>query len=174
MNRFRTKKKNKDEVAAARPSIESEASGPFRMFGRKRSQEDAKKELDLASALPPTDDFRTSLLMTGLSARFSMLREQDDPNSKLGKASDDSVLFPKRQSRLADFGLGAGLHDIAEVESIRAPPFSRFDSYNSSDDAASTSGSIMNRSKPTDGNNLFGGRQKIYKIPAGGSARNGE
>ena len=160
-------------MAAARLSIESEASGPFRMFGRKRSQEDAKKELDLASALPPTDDFRTSLLMTGLSARFSMLREQDDPNSKLGKASDDSVLFPKRQSRLADFGLGAGLHDIAEVESIRAPPFSRFDSYNSSDDAASTSGSIMNRSKPTDGNNLFGGRQKIYKIPAGGSARNG-
>ncbi|KAJ6439724.1 Centromere protein 3 [Purpureocillium lavendulum] len=173
MNRFRTKKKNKDEIATGRPSIESEPSGPFRMFGRKKSQEDAKKELDLASALPPTDDFRTSLLMTGLSARFSMLREQDDPNSKLGKASDDSVLFPKRQSRLADFGLGAGLHDIAEVESIKAPPFSRFDSYNSSDDAASTSGSIMNRGKPTDGNNLFGGRQKIYKIPAGGSGKNG-
>ncbi|UNI22750.1 hypothetical protein JDV02_008611 [Purpureocillium takamizusanense] len=173
MNRFRTKKKNKDEVAAARPSMESDSSGPFRMFGRKKSQEDTKKELDLASALPPTDDFRTSLLMTGLSARFSMLREQDDPNSKLGKASDDSVLFPKRQSRLADFGFGAGLHDIAEVESIRATPFTRFDSYNSSDDAASTSGSIMNRAKPTDGNNLFGGRQKIYKIPAGVGAKNG-
>ncbi|PNY25336.1 Uncharacterized protein TCAP_04726 [Tolypocladium capitatum] len=173
MNRFRAKKKNKEEVAAFRPSMESESSGPFRMFSKKKSQDDdRKKELDLTSALPPSDDFRTSLLMTGLSARFSMLREQDDPKSKLGKASDDSVLFPKRQSRM-DFGLGGGLHDIAEIESIRSPPFARFDSYHSSDDAASTTGSIMNRAKPTDGNNLFGGRQKIYKIPAGGNPKAG-
>ena len=175
MNRFRTRKKNKDEASAARPSLESESSGPFRMFGRKKSQEDdlPKKELDLTSALPPSDDFRTSLLMTGLSARFSMLREQDDPRSKLGKASDDSVLFPKRQSRMMDFGLGGGLHDIAEVESIRSRPFARLDSFHSIDDAASTSGSMMNRGKATDGNNLFGGRQKIYKIPAGGNAKVG-
>ncbi|POR37611.1 Uncharacterized protein TPAR_02190 [Tolypocladium paradoxum] len=174
MNRFRAKKKNKDEVSAVRPSMESETSGPFRMFSKKKSQdEEPKKELDLTSALPPSDDFRTSLLMTGLSARFSMLREQDDPKSKLGKASDDSVLFPKRQSRLTDFGLGGGLHDIAEIESIRSPPFARFDSFHSSDDAASASGSIMNRAKPTDGNNLFGGRQKIYKIPVGGNPKAG-
>lgn len=175
MNRFRTKKKNKDEISAVRPSMESESSGPFRMFGKKKIQDDEpKKELDLTSALPPSDDFRTSLLMTGLSARFSMLREQDDPKSKLGKASDDSVLFPKRQSRMMmDFGPGGGLHDIAEIESIRSPPFARFDSYHSSDDAASTTGSIMNRAKPTDGNNLFGGRQKIYKIPAGGNPKAG-
>ncbi|KND90615.1 hypothetical protein TOPH_04674 [Tolypocladium ophioglossoides CBS 100239] len=175
MNRFRTKKKNKEEISAVRPSMESESSGPFRMFGKKKSQDDEpKKELDLTSALPPSDDFRTSLLMTGLSARFSMLREQDDPKSKLGKASDDSVLFPKRQSRMMmDFGQGGGLHDIAEIESLRSPPFARFDSYHSSDDAASTTGSIMNRAKPTDGNNLFGGRQKIYKIPVGGNPKAG-
>ncbi|KAJ4190260.1 hypothetical protein NW767_005888 [Fusarium falciforme] len=168
MNRFRGRKKGKDELDAPRPSVESESSSPFKMFGKKKApEEEPKKEIDLASALPSTDEFRTSLLMTNLSARFSMLREQDDPNTKVGKASDDSVLFPKRQSRMMDFGFSAGLGDIAEVESIRAP-FAR-SSFQSSDDAASTSGSMMGRSKPTEGNNLFGGRQKIYKIAAGGS-----
>ena len=142
------------------------------MFGKKKTQEEEPKaDLDLASALPSSDDFRTSLLMNGLSARFSMLREQDDPNSKIGKASDDSVLFPKRQSRLDMFS-GAGLHDIAEVESIQAPKFARQGSFHS-DDAASTSGSVMNRSKPNEGNNLFGGRQKIYKITGGTNKANG-
>ncbi|KAI6784535.1 uncharacterized protein J7T54_006580 [Emericellopsis cladophorae] len=170
MNRLRGRKKAKDE-APPRPSVDSESSGPFKMFGRsKKPVEENAPQVDLASALPPTDDFRTSLLMTGLSARFSMLREQDDPASKLGKASDDSVLQPKRQSRM-DFGLGNGLDDIAEDSSFRNPPFARMDSYQS-DDAASLSGSIMNRAKPTEGNNLFGGRQKIYKISAtGGNGR---
>lgn len=138
------------------------------MFGKskKSQEEEPKPELDLTTALPPSDDFRTSLLMTGLSARFSMLREQDDPNTKVGKASDDSVLYPKRQSRLMDFGFGGGLSDIAEVESIRAP-FVRNSAYQS-DDASSTNGSVMTRSKPTEGNNLFGGRQKIYKISGNG------
>ncbi|KAG5996816.1 hypothetical protein E4U54_002493 [Claviceps lovelessii] len=172
MNRFRNKKKGKDDVSiGGRPSMDAEPSGPFRMFGKKKTQDDdSKTELDLATALPSSDDFRTSLLMTGLSARFSMLREQDDPNSKLGKASDDSVLQPKRQSRLADFGgLGGGLHDIAEIESLGAPQAGRFDSY-PSDDASSITGSVMSRAKPNEGNNLFGGRQKIYKLAAGSRA----
>ncbi|QUC23764.1 uncharacterized protein UV8b_08005 [Ustilaginoidea virens] len=172
MNRFRNKKKARDDASIGeQQSIYPESSGPFRMFSKKKSQDDEHKtELDLAAALPSRDDFRTSLLMTGLSARFSMLREQDDPNSKLGKASDDSVLFPKRQSRLAEFGgLGGGLQDIAEVESLKLPSLGRYDSYQS-DDAASTTGSIMSRSKATEGNNLFGGRQKIYKLAAGSRA----
>ncbi|RDA93188.1 hypothetical protein CP533_3196 [Ophiocordyceps camponoti-saundersi (nom. inval.)] len=175
MNRLRGKKKNKDEAFPVRPSMDTESSGPFRMFAKKKSQEEEepKKQVDLTAALPPSDDFRTSLLMTGLSARFSMLREQDDPHSKLGKASDDSVLFPKRHSRLGDYGLAAVLPDITEIESIKARPFARVDSYVSSDDAASTNGSIMNRGKPSDGNNLFGGRQKIYKIPVGSTAKGG-
>ncbi|KAM7201603.1 hypothetical protein V8F20_004831 [Naviculisporaceae sp. PSN 640] len=174
MNRFRTKRRAKDDSAAGRSSEDSEAAPPKSSFtfrrGKKTQVEEPKKEIDLATALPSTDDFRTSLLMTNLSARFSMLREQDDPNTKIGKASDDSVLFPKRQSRMADFGYGAGLglSDIAEVESIKAP-FMRTDSL-ASDDASSTkSGSIMSRPKPAEGNNLFGGRQKVYKIPAGSS-----
>ena len=169
MNRFRTKKKGKDDASiGGRPSIEADSSGPFRMFGKKKQLDDgAKRQVDLAAALPPSDDFRTSLLMTGLSARFSMLREQDDPNSKLGKASDDSVLSPRRQSRLAlEYTSPNTLHDIAEVESLRAPAFGRFDSYQS-DDASSTTGSVMGRAKPIEGNNLFGGRQKIYKLNAG-------
>ncbi|KAK7959908.1 uncharacterized protein PG986_004762 [Apiospora aurea] len=175
MNRFRTKKKAKEEAAAPRPSQESESSG-FRFRKGKKPQEEPKPEIDISSALPSSDDFRTSLLMTGLSARFSMLREQDDPSTKIGKALDDSVLFPKRQSRMQDFGpAGAlsalgGLTDIAEVESIRAP-FARNDPYASDND--STHGSIMTRAKPTEGNNLFGGRQKVYKIAAGGGGMNG-
>jgi len=171
MNRFRTRKKAKEE-AAARVAEDQPSMPSFMGFrrGKKAQEEEPKKEIDLTAALPPSDDFRTSLLMTGLSARFSMLREQDDPNTKIGKASDDSVLYPKRQSRLVEFGYG-GLADIAEVESIRAPPsFSRMDSY-IDDDSDSTKDSIMNRAKPTEGNNLFGGRQKIYKIPVGGSTK---
>lgn len=165
MNRFRAKKKEKED--APRPSVDSQPSGPFRMFGKgKKSQEDdGSKQMDLTAALPATDDFRTSLLMTGLSARFSMLREQDDPASKLGKASDDSVLFPKRQSRLMEFGFGPGLGDIVEVESIKASNFSGVDSIHTSDDGVGAS--IMDRARPNDGNNLFGGRQKIYKLGAG-------
>ncbi|KFH45442.1 hypothetical protein ACRE_037650 [Hapsidospora chrysogenum ATCC 11550] len=170
MNRLRGRKKVKDEPTP-RPSIDSEASGPFKMFGRsKKPAEEPKQELNLTEALPSSDDFRTSLLMTGLSARFSMLREQDDPTSKIGKASDDSVLFPKRQSRM-DFGLGSGLQDIAEDTSLRSPSFARMNSFQSSDDGASTNGSVMNRGKPTEGNNLFGGRQKIYKITSSGNGR---
>ncbi|KAI6082744.1 hypothetical protein F4821DRAFT_205809 [Hypoxylon rubiginosum] len=171
MNRFRTKKKARDEISAPRPSQDSESSTSFRPFRKgKKLQEPEKVEIDLSSALPSTDEFRTSLLMTGLSARFSMLREQDDPNSKIGKASDDSVLFPKRQSRM-DYGGFRGLGDIAEVESIRAAaPFARKDSYNSDDADSMTASSVMGRSKATEGNNLFGGRQKIYKIPVGASS----
>jgi hypothetical protein len=190
MNRFRTKKKAKEAPEGqVRASTDSDGSSvpalkTSKSWGRKKNQEpEPQLEIDLTNALPSSDDFRTSLLMSGLSARFSMLREQDDPNSKIGKASDDSVLFPKRQSRLNDFGFQSnGLSDIAEVSSINGsirPPFAfgRADSYGAGDgygtDDDSPQGSIMNRSKPGEGNNLFGGRQKIYKIPvnASGSSR---
>ncbi|KAK4126915.1 hypothetical protein N657DRAFT_566327 [Parathielavia appendiculata] len=169
MNRFRTKKRAKDDLAAGRSSEESEhASLSFFRKGKKAQQEEVKKEFDLANALPSDDNFRTSLLMSNLSARFSMLREQDDPNTKIGKASDDSVLYPKRQSRLADFGYGGvgGLTDIAEVESIRGHNFLRTTSVASDDPDSGAGASVLTRARPTEGNNLFGGRQKIYKIPA--------
>ena len=133
-----------------------------------------KPEINLMTALPATNDFRTSLLMPQLSARFSMLREQDDPTTKVGKANDDSVLFPKRASRLNLFAHNP-LTDISEVESIHTsirPPFVRADrSYSLSDGYASDDGgSMISRSKPGEGNNLFGGRQKMYRVPAGGES----
>ena len=120
--------------------------------------------------------------MPGLSARFSMLRAQDDPTSKIGKASDDSVLFPKRASRLELFNHN-GLTDIGELDSLRGsirPPFAfRTDSYSTdggygTDEDGFKSGSIMSRAKPGEGNTMFGGRQKIYKIPVDGSSRRHE
>jgi hypothetical protein len=154
-----------------------------RMFTRKKAKQakaEPKLELDLSVALPASENFRTSLLMPNLSARFSMLREQDDPNTKIGKAVDDSVLQPTRQSRLHDMGYSPyGLDDIAEVNSIRSsirPPFAatgRANSYASdtgynTDDDSLHNGSVMSRARPGEGNVLFGGRQKIYKIAGDG------
>lgn len=163
MNRFRARRKAKEEAAAAKHAAEAESTTPFKLFSKgKKSHEEPEKKIDLSSVLPPTDDFRTSLLMTGLSARFSMLREQDDPNSKIGKASDDSVILSNRQSRGPDLNFG-NLGDIAEVESVRAPQsLRRMNSFTSSSDADAAG--VMGRGRPTEGNVLFGGRQKVYKV----------
>ncbi|GAB7351484.1 hypothetical protein MBLNU459_g2135t1 [Dothideomycetes sp. NU459] len=178
MNRFLNKKKTADDFNSS-PLSPPQSSKRWRKA--KKAQVEEKPQIDVAAALPPSDDFRTSLIMPNLSARFSMLREQDDPNSKLGKASDDSVLQPQRQSRLLDFGFTSNnLSDIAEVSSVYSsirPPFARqrTDSYASEEgtDDASLNGSMMSRARHGEGNVLFGGRQKIYKIPygAGSSAK---
>ena len=181
MNRFRSRKKPHGEVSregSRRTSFDSDVpalpSFASRTFKRKKNTApEPKPEIDLSNALPASDDFRTSLLMPKLSARFSMLKEQDDPTSKIGKANDDSVLFPKRASRLDLFNNRPGLSDIAEVDSLRGsirPPFAslRTESYGS-DGYATDDGSVMSRSRPGEGNTMFGGRQKIYKIPVGGA-----
>ncbi|KAH7401000.1 hypothetical protein DE146DRAFT_485106 [Phaeosphaeria sp. MPI-PUGE-AT-0046c] len=159
MNRWLTRKKDgADEPATGKKAKKG-----------KKAQEEVKPEFNLDAALPKVDDFRTSLIMPGLSTRFSMLREQDDPSSKLGKASDDSVLSPKRQSRLHEFGfVPGGLSDIAEVSSLNGsirPPFAseRQNSFDSREEDAN-SGSMMSRARPFEGNLFFGGRQKIYMI----------
>ncbi|KAL8674144.1 MAG: hypothetical protein Q9168_001481 [Polycauliona sp. 1 TL-2023] len=182
MNRFRSRKKSFNDASAEpsrRPSTESDvpalpifSSKTFRR--NKKTQPEPKPQLDLATVLPPSDNFRTSLMMPNLSARFSMLREQDDPHSKIGKANDDSVLFPKRASRMDLFNSGP-LNNISEHQSIHAPirpPFasSRTESYGSdgtnwTDDDRS----MISRARPGEGNTMFGGRQKIYKIPVGAS-----
>jgi hypothetical protein len=159
MNRWLTRKKDAGDDAAAGKKAKK----------GKKGQEEVKPEFNLDAALPKIDDFRTSLIMPGLSTRFSMLREQDDPSSKMGKASDDSVLQPKRQSRLHEFGfVPGGLSDIAEVTSLNGsirPPFTneRQDSFDSREEDDG-SGSMMTRARPGEGNVLFGGRQKIYMI----------
>lgn len=182
MNPFRSRKKSHD-AGDQRPSIDSNAP-PVPSFASKTFKRSKKplpeptpQQIDIATALPSSDDFRTSLIMPNLSARFSMLREQDDPMSKIGKANDDSVLFPKRASRLNLFNRNE-LTDIAEVDSVRSsmrPPlapwgtnsYGSFESCGTEDDG-SRSGSVMSRSRPGEGNTMFGGRQKIYKINVGG------
>lgn len=169
MNSFRPWKKSKDAPAEAEGPAIPKLSG--RTFRRNKKQPEMKPQLDLANALPSSDNFRTSLLMPKMSARFSMLREQDDPTSKIGKASDDSVL-PKRSSRFGD------LSDILEAPLVRPsyatsktdPTWSN-DGY-ATDDDSTNNGNIMNRSRPGEGNVLFGGRQKVYKVPTGGSSSN--
>ena len=161
MNRFLTRRRAKD-------------GGDILSKGKKGKKSTATRqpEFDLDTVLPSTENFRTSLLLPNLSARFSMLREQDDPTSLLGKASDDSVLHPKRASRLPDFGYASGLSDIAEVSSFSSlvkPPFSdqRVGSMASTNGSAADDGStgtVMNRSRAREGNNLFGGRQKTFKV----------
>lgn len=170
MNRFLHKKKGGDDPVSPPQVAKKWKKG-------KKMQHEHKPQLDLTSALPSTDEFRTSLIMPTLSTRFSMLREQDDPKSKLGKASDDSVLHPHRQSRLLDFGFSSnGLNDIAEVASIKSsvrPPFARDrhgsfaseDGYGT-DNESSHHGSMISRARPGEGNMLFSGRQKVYKIPS--------
>lgn len=175
MNRFRKNKKEKAKEEAEVPeSTQSSFTTKLTKKGKKEEPE-PKPELDLSTALPSSDDFRTSLIMPKLSARFSMLREQDDPASIIGKASDDSVLFPRRASRLNIFGHNPNLlSDIDEVSIEGSRPsvaLGRADSYASgfdgygTDDDRSQHGSMMSRARRAEGNNLFGGRQKVYKIP---------
>ncbi|KAI7277182.1 hypothetical protein KC335_g79 [Hortaea werneckii] len=149
---------------------------------RRQPEPKPEPEVNIGAALPSTDDFRTSLLMPNLSARFSMLRDQD-PDSLIGKASDDSVLQPRRRSRMNELGFGSGpsgLNDIAEVQSINSsirPPFANEkhhsfaseDGYGSESDSVHN-GSIMSRSRPGEGNIMFGGRQKVFKIPTSGAS----
>ncbi|KAF9885668.1 hypothetical protein FE257_012650 [Aspergillus nanangensis] len=174
MNRFLKSKKEKPKEVVE-PTEGFHSSLGVKLSKKSRKEIEEKPQIDLATVLPPTDDFRTSLLMPKLSARFSMLREQDDPDSMIGKASDDSVLFPKRASRLNLFGHSPNfLADIDEVSTDGSRPsfnLARADSFASggdgynTDDDRSQQGSVMSRARRTDGNNLFGGRQKVYKIP---------
>lgn len=196
MNRFLKRKGTPEALTANDEALQAFSAPPpppptspglkksgTRRWMRRKEQPEPKPELNIAAVLPPSDDFRTSLLMPNLSARFSMLREQDDPRSMLGKASDDSVLQPRRRSRMADLGGfgSSGLDDIAEVSSVKGssvsirPPFadSRQDSFGSEaagSEGDGTEGSIMSRARRGEGNTMFGGRQKVYMIGGGASS----
>lgn len=187
MNRLRRHKKEKaakEELAQSEKAASSTTIISSITPTKKEKEPASKKDdglqttspnvsdFDLANALPAPDDFRTSLLMPKLSARFSMLKEQDDPESLLGKASDDSVLFSKRASRLNMFGHPNQLADIDEmsINSSRPSAFGQAESndgYGTDDDRSQAGGSMMSRARRAEvGNNLFGGRQKVYKVPA--------
>ncbi|KAJ6172220.1 hypothetical protein N7470_001287 [Penicillium chermesinum] len=166
MNRFRKNKKKDPEE-----SEHTSSAKPFSLKSKKKNVEEPKPELDLSAALPPVGTVQYA-------------SEQDDPESKIGKASDDSVLFPRRASRLNLFSHApAMLTDIDETESNDGsrPSFAKGrsgsfvdhgDGGYGTDDDRSVHSSIMSRARRVEGNNLFGGRQKVYRIPvrsSGGS-----
>ena len=176
MKRFRSRKNSPERgQGSRRRSLDTDSPSlpiPSWKWRKPKVAPEPKPEFNISAALPASEAFRTSLLMPNLSARFSMLREQDDPLSKIGKANDDSVLFPKRASRL-DLFKGHGLTEISEADYLRGsirPPFAstRTESYGSAG-YDTDDGSVMSRSRPGEGNTMFGGRQKIYKIPVGAS-----
>ena len=180
MNRFRSRKKSHDGGDSQRPSLNLDlpplpptSSSKGLKWGKGSRPEAKQPEVDIGTVLPSSENFRTSLLMPNLSARFSMLREQDDPKTKIGKANDDSVLFPKRTSRLNLFGHDefADAVEVSSAPSSARPPFAyeRNFSHGSSEGYGTDDGGIMNRSRAGEGNTLFGGRQKIYKIPMNSS-----
>lgn len=184
MNRFFAKTKFRDaSFVEPAPSANVDETPVPKLSARKtrkwkKERPEPKPELDLSTVLPSADNFRTSLIMPNLSARFSMLKEQDDPNSRLGKARDDSVLQSLRQSRLNNLTFST-VSDRAEDSFLKnpiRPPFafeehdsiSSADGYGTDDDSTYT-GSIMSRARRGEGNVLFGGRQKIYRIPTSGT-----
>ncbi|KAL1391754.1 hypothetical protein HDK64DRAFT_197206 [Phyllosticta capitalensis] len=166
MSRFLTRKKTQETLDSGNGLLTSKKAKK-----NKKAVEEPRPDVSMELSLPPADNFRTSLIMPNLSKRFSMLREQDNPESLMGKASDDSVLHPKRSSRLFDFGYTpqGNLGDIAEVSSIhgsgRPTFYGRHDSadgYGSDDGVSMKSGSIMSRPRPGESNVMFGGRSRVY------------
>ncbi|KAK7534081.1 uncharacterized protein J3D65DRAFT_556952 [Phyllosticta citribraziliensis] len=166
MSRFLTRKKTQETLDGGNGLLSSKKGKKS-----KKTLEEPKPEVSMELSLPSSDTFRTSLIMPNLSKRFSMLRDQDNPESLMGKAMDDSVLHPKRTSRLGDFGYTpqGNLGDIAEVSSItgsgRPTFYGRHDSadgYGSDDGASMKSGSIMSRPRPGESNVMFGGRSRVY------------
>ncbi|KAK8169643.1 hypothetical protein IWX90DRAFT_383529 [Phyllosticta citrichinensis] len=166
MSRFLTRKKTQETLDGGNGLLSSKKGKKG-----KKTLEEPKPEVSMELSLPSSDTFRTSLIMPNLSKRFSMLRDQDNPESLMGKAMDDSVLHPKRSSRLGNFGYTpqGNLGDIAEVSSItgsgRPTFYGRHDSadgYGSDDGASMKSGSIISRPRPGESNVMFGGRSRAY------------
>lgn len=163
MHRLRLGKKEKDDG-------EKESGGGLlsgKSFKKnKNAPAPVAPVIDLTSALPPTDDFRTSLLMPNLAQRFSILAAEqgDSTQSTSNISSNDFGAF----NFSSNFHSG-GLTDIAETSSMSGSLGSKGgigtaqsrDSHTSDESAP---GAIMNRARPGEGNVLFGGRQKVFRV----------
>jgi len=175
MHRLRTKKKTKGADDEDIPPVPALSKG---FFGRSKPVPQEPPQVELEFALPPTDDFRTSLLMPNLANRFSILKQEQaaaaaaaaaaakDGSFVAGPDIDGHVLCgPDGFSSSRFMGLG----DIAETSSISGSVASAHDRLTSNSEerriSEEDSTSVMNRSRPQgEGNVLFGGRQKVYKI----------
>ena len=160
MHRLRKGKKDKEDG-----DHESKGGGLLAFIKGKNIPAPAAPAIDLATVLPPTDDFRTSLLLPTLAQRFSILA-----NEQQGEAKPSTTGYGVNELSSHNFPLysnNGGLSDIAETISLSGSITGKHgagrDSHTSEE---SGSGGIMNRPKPGEGNVLFGGRQKIYRVAA--------
>ncbi|KAF3913212.1 hypothetical protein AA313_de0206821 [Arthrobotrys entomopaga] len=170
MHRLLTKKHRDDEQA--------KPTNKLRSFKRNKSQPPpvTRPQVDLTQALPPTDDFRISLMMPNLEKRFSVLREgegegfEDGPGVNgigYGALASGTMFNDGKDNEFVKPPQGnTGLADITEVASIRSGSREEgsFDLAERPSQSDDYNGSIMNRPRQGEGNVLFGGRQKIFRI----------
>ncbi|TGZ82255.1 hypothetical protein EX30DRAFT_220264 [Ascodesmis nigricans] len=163
MHRLKTRKKGKAPVEEEVPVV---PSLPFLSKKKQQAPAPEKPQVDIDAALPSTDDFRTSLLMPNLAQRFSILKMEQaaaaaaleaekKANEKKGDQNEMLYQYPSQQ-------FGSSLADIAETASING---SIACTVRSDDGRPSEDGSVMNRPRGGEGNILFGGRQKVYRVP---------
>ena len=126
----------------------------------------ANNPTSMPNILPSEDALRTSLLISGLSARFSILRENLALRTELqpDSAAKDNVAhstLPK--SRYS--GLESKLDEVRRLNTHHGNQTTTGSSPRRFPVEASSK--IMERKHPSSGNNLFGGRQRIYNISLG-------
>lgn len=169
MHRLRKGKKgNKEEEDGAPPvPAVTTSHNPFK-WGR-TPEPAPKPELDIEHALPPSDDFRTSLLMPNLAQRFSILQMEAAAAAAAaasGKMNGenfsvaDGFVFSNPQL--------APLREITETSSIAESgtiEHNRLTIKSQESVASDESAGVMDRSRGGGGNVLFGGRQKVYRVP---------
>ncbi|KAA8895123.1 hypothetical protein FN846DRAFT_759415, partial [Sphaerosporella brunnea] len=162
MHRLRNKKsKTKGEEADVPPLPPVSKSGFF-AWDKPAPAEPPKVNV-LEDALPSSDDFRTSLLMPNLAQRFSILKAEQDA---LAAAAAREAAGPSSEADACAPPRFAGLSDIAETASLHGSIVSAHDrlTAKSEESRPSEDGSVMNRGRQGEGNVLFGGRQKVYKV----------
>jgi hypothetical protein len=166
MHRLRNKKKNKGEESDGEitspplaPTVPHVSMGGL-LGGKKNKQAPQESNnLDFDFALPPTDDFRTSLLMPNLANRFSILKAEQQAAAAAAANGED---LPQPYKPFA------ALDDIAETSSLNGSLMSAHDRLTAKSDDRRASeddtGSVMSRPRGGEGNVLFGGRQKVYRV----------
>ncbi|PWW73619.1 hypothetical protein C7212DRAFT_353814 [Tuber magnatum] len=183
MHRLRTFRKAKEEDESIPPVPTPSSSHKGFKWGKNSSPPPKQPELDLQHVLPPTDDFRTSLLMPNLAQRFSILQMEQAAAAAAaaaaagGKVSGESFVVSGVVEGKDGFAYAppvfTPLGDIAETSSIIGSTIgataqqNRLTTKSEESSNSEQDGSIMNRSRGGEGNVLFGGRQKIYRVPTG-------
>ncbi|PUU82552.1 hypothetical protein B9Z19DRAFT_388499 [Tuber borchii] len=184
MHRLRTFRKAKEEDDSVPPVPTPPSNHKGFKWGKNSTPPPKQQpEVDLQHVLPPTDDFRTSLLMPNLAQRFSILQMEQAAAAAAAAAAAGRKVNGEDfvATGVVEGGDGPAytvptpLGDIAETSSIAGSTVGAATQQNrlttKSEDSSNLEqdGSIMNRSRGGEGNVLFGGRQKVYRVPTGAS-----